>query len=335
MKLTVTYVNQLHGHQVMCFQLENQRHTRLAILNYGGIIQEFSVIDGNERINLLTPVEDLTVSRNNGRNINCLLGRVAGIIQASRFVYEGDVWNLPTNYYTHTINGGPHGFSTQFFNVTTDGEAGTITLHYQASEQFDGFPGTLDVAIVYQLTEDDAVHITFTGHQKERPGIFNPTIKTYFDLGKSVADITNSKLAINAQQRLLVDADNVPTGEVTAVSKDGFNCLNVQSLSIPSAGVAANYIMPPDLKQVAVTLTNSVTKRMVQVFSNHNGLYLEGAKLARGQLLASKQHLKPQAVVIMPQNLPNSVNIPEFGSISIAVGETKRYDIIYRYIKIN
>lgn len=325
MHLTTSGIATVRGHQVVRAVLENHHQTRLAVVNFGGMLQEFSVLDGYERVNLITPSTAMpSASGYNGSALNHVIGRVAGIIEASRFVYQADVWNLPTNYYQHTLNGGPHGFDQQMFTMTTDANQGSVTLTYQAQEAFDGFPGDLLTTVTYRLTEDDCVHVTFTGHQTNQAGVFAPTLNTCFQLGKT-QDSSDWHLQINGSQRLVVDALSVPTGLVQTEWDTPLDFTRLRRIGrLPCGGVT--FIVPADLKQAAVTIVDPVTRRQVEIYSNRHGLYV-------GQPKDTNQQPAVGTMMLVPQNLPNSVNIPEFGSISIAVDTPKSYDIIYKYIK--
>lgn len=325
MKLTKNCIATVRGHPVMRIELENQHQTRLAVLNFGGIMQEFSVVDDHERVNLLATPTEITSVINNGSAINHVIGRVAGVIEASRFVYQNDVWNLPTNYYQHTLNGGPHGLTNQIFAITTDANRGIIALTCQAQEAVDGFPGTLMMTVTYCLTEGNCVHVTLTGQQTQQPGIFAPTLNTYFHLGNA-CDIRSLQLQVNGSQRLVVDSAGVPTGTVATVLDTPFDFTRLHQIDSLLSGLEITYVVPADLKQAVAVIADPVTKRSVQIYSNRHGLYV-------GQPIQTGHQSSVGAIALVPQNLPNSVNIPEFGSIAIAVDATKSYDIVYKYIK--
>lgn len=324
MNLTVTCIGTLATHRVLRFELENQHQMRLAVLNYGGLMQEMSVLEHNGRVNLLLmPQEFPQVIKQKGYD-NHLIGRVAGVIENSCFMTTDRWWNLPTNYYQHTLNGGPNGFDHQFFDVEPQPELGMLTLHYWATERTDGFPGKVAVSISYQLTADDCVHVTFKAQQFERPGIFDPTLKTVFAVTAAATDdLLRPQVLVNGHQRLATDELVVAKGLV------GDEVTKGHQINLPVVGHSTTYIVPADLTQLAAQITDPVSQHQIQMFSNRQGLYVASSR----QTGTEQQGIN--GLTIMAQSLPNSVNIPEFGSISIAVNATKRYDIIYKYIKIN
>ncbi|CAH0415865.1 hypothetical protein KAR50_00920 [Periweissella fabaria] len=326
MNLTVTCIGMLATHRVLRFELENQHQMRLAVLNYGGLMEEMSVLEHKGNL-LLTPPELPQLIKQKGY-ANHLIGRVAGVIENSCFMTADRWWNLPTNYYQHTLNGGPNGFDHQFFDVEPQPELGMLTLHYWATERTDGFPGNVVVSISYQLTADDCVHVTFKAQQLERDGIFDPTLKTVFAVASAAtADLLRPQVLVNGHQRLVIDEVGIAKGlvvdEVTKGPQLG------HQINIPVVGHSATYIVPADLTQLAAQITDPVSQHQIQIFSNRPGLYVASSR----QTGTEQQGIN--GLTIMAQSLPNSVNIPEFGSISIAVNATKRYDIIYEYIKIN
>ncbi|SUP58891.1 Uncharacterised protein [Weissella viridescens] len=51
--ITKTHFGEVSGKPVEKYTIENQNQTRLSVLTYAEIVQEFSVIDNNERVNLV------------------------------------------------------------------------------------------------------------------------------------------------------------------------------------------------------------------------------------------------------------------------------------------
>lgn len=340
-----TVFGEIDGRKVLKYTLENDNGTRLGILNYGGIIQEFSVIDHGERINLVLSSDDIRAFIDNSYTINRIVGRTAGRIKDGAWTMNHEIIQVPQNEKGNSLHGGSQGFAHQFFNVHIDEENGSIILSYLAKEIVDGYPGNLSVTVMYHLDHQDTLTIQFTGQQSEKNGVFNPTQHTYFNLGDSqVTDILQHNLYVNSHQHLSVKADKIPTGQYVNNEKSPFDLKNKTDLSkiLPMMASTSKergfddiFVVPDDITQIAATIQDQVSGRKINIYSDRNAMIVYTAS----QLDTSVTDLNRgdghpwEAVALEAQTLPDSENIPYFGDVTIKKDEVKQYNIIYEYQK--
>ena len=320
------------GRDVQRYTIENARGTRLSVLDFGGIWQEFSVLDGGERVNLLLASDDLAGYTQNPFYINRVIGRTAGRIDGGRV---GNT-QIPGNEGENVLHGGMHGLSEQFFDVTVD--ANKIQLTTQMTRAIDGFSGTLDVTVTYTLSDEDAVTISFTGKQSEADGVFNPTSHVYFNLGDT-ADVTAHDLWVNSTQHLAVRADKIPTGEFVANAGSAFDLEKQSDLGGALAELADTAeggfddIFVVTGPKIAV-LRDRKSGRQITLESTRNGLVVfTGNSFTADMALNHGAGHAWEAVALEAQTLPNSMNLPQFGDVTLRAGETVTHEIIYRYTK--
>lgn len=334
-----------NGQSVYRYTIENAHGTRLSVLNFAGIIQDFSVIDEGELIPLVLSSDDFTdLTRDYA--INRLIGRTAGRIGGAQWQQNDQLIQTPANENGHSLHGGPAGFGEQFFDVTVDEEQQTITLSRLQHASEDGFPGDLKMVARYQLTADDRVVIELTGEQLETGGVFNPTVHTYFNLAdQQTTDILQHDLQLNSQQHLVLDSDKIPTGHVVDNAGTPFD-LTQQSLAealqtlkktTPEGGFDDVFVVKPSLTKAVAVLRDQVSGRQISVYSDRNAAVVFTANQLDEATLQNLNRGDGHpwvAVAIEAQNLPNSPNIPSFGDVTLAPGEQRTHTIIYAYEKI-
>lgn len=331
----------MDGQPVMRYTLENGQQTRLSILNYGGIVQEFSVMDGQNRVNLVLSAADMT-GFNNGYNINRAIGRTAGRIGNASWTQNGQNIEVPANEGPNNLHGGAAGMGNQFFDVyMTDNEIQlTRTMH----QDEDGFPGDLAVTISYTLNEDNTVAITFKGQQYGQDGVFNPTQHLYFNLGSS-DDIKEHQLWLNSQKRLAVGPDKVPTGELSTNAKSPYAVqppvkladllTQLQAVSTEQ-GLDDAYLVSATADEPVATLRDLPSGRQVDIYSQRNAIVAFTASQLTDQEVVGTNHGDGHsyiALALEAQTLPDSEHHPDFGDVTIEAGKRKSYTIRYRYHK--
>ena len=85
--------------------------------------------------------------------LGALVGRVANRIKAGQFSLNGQDYHLAVNNGPNHLHGGIKGFSYQVFDYTIEDEH-TLKLHYLSKDGEEGYPGDLDLTVIYTLKED-------------------------------------------------------------------------------------------------------------------------------------------------------------------------------------
>lgn len=343
MEITKQQFGHYQDQAVYKYTLENQHHTRLSVLNYAGILQEFSIIDGGQRINLVVSSDQIEGFTANNYNFNRVIGRHAGRITAGKWMQAGAKITVPTNENGHSLHGGANGLGEQFFDVKLNAENDEIILTCKLTPEIDGYPGTLVTTVHYQLTDDDQVKITFEGLQGVSEGVFNPTVHTYFNLSDpNQADITGMTLQVNATKRLELTTTKVPTGVMVPVKGTLFDFTTPTNLGerlrqfavlTTEKGLDDAFVADRVATEPVAILTDINSQREVKIFSDRQGVVVYTAN----DLPTSVTHLNRglghpyEGIAIEAQGLPDAVNHSNFMATKIAPLETKTYAIMYQY----
>jgi len=154
------------GIDVEEYTLTNANGMEVKIITYGGIITSIRVPDryGNmANVTLgFSNLEDYETL--NSSYFGAIIGRYGNRIANARFTLEGVEYTLAANNGPNSLHGGLKGFDKVVWEAeeveAEDGVA--LSLHYLSPDMEEGFPGNLDVTVVYTLTDANELRIDFT-----------------------------------------------------------------------------------------------------------------------------------------------------------------------------
>ncbi|TAG70456.1 MAG: hypothetical protein EAZ26_06075, partial [Runella slithyformis] len=130
--------------------------------------------------------------------------------------------DLASSYLTKLKNQ-EIGFDKAVWEAKTIDAENALQLSYVSKDGEEGFPGALTCTVLYKLTDEGALEITYTA-TTDKPTVVNLTNHTYFNLtGEAKNDILGHELTLNADRFLPVDAGLIPTGELRAVQGTPFD----------------------------------------------------------------------------------------------------------------
>jgi aldose 1-epimerase len=207
------------GTPVELFTMVNGRGMEASIATYGGIVTRLTVPDRNGIMaDVVLGYDTLEEYCNDCCYLGCIVGRVANRISGARFILDGTEYGLDENLEKHHIHGGVRGFHARVWTSeereTADGPA--LVLRYVSADGEQGYPGTLDVSVVYTLIED-GLRMDYRA-VTDKPTMVNLTNHAYFNLsGASRSDILDHVLTISGSRYLAMDTDQIPTGQVENV----------------------------------------------------------------------------------------------------------------------
>jgi len=148
-------------------------------------------------------------------------GRVCNRIAGGKFELEGHQYQLPLNDGMNCLHGGDNNFSLRYWQVdknTLTNDSVTLTLVSCDGDQ--GFPGTLNLSVTYQLSEDNKLSIKYLANT-DLTTVINLTNHAYFNLGEN--DCQSLYLQMMSSAFLETDASNIPTGKIVSVSDTDYN----------------------------------------------------------------------------------------------------------------
>lgn len=220
MSISKVKFGELNGEIVYAYTLTNKSGFCVEILNFGGIIRKIIY----KNTDVVLGRDTLEEYLNNEGYFGALIGRNSNRIKDSKFVFSGKEYKLYANDGKNNLHGGKVGFDKKIWNVKTiDGDEPALVLSYVSPDGEEGFPGNLDVEVIYTVTEDNSIKIQYSG-VADSDTVFNMTNHSYFNLnGHNSGSIEKHSLWINSDFYTPNCEECIPTGEILSVKNTPFD----------------------------------------------------------------------------------------------------------------
>jgi aldose 1-epimerase len=330
------------GVDVQRYTLRNASGMSVRIITYGATVTEVLVPDRLGRLDdVVLGFDHLRQYESNTPYVGCTVGRVAFRITDARFELGGQTYHLTRNAGRHHLHGGVQGLSKVVWQAEPlpDSPSPAVRFSHRSPDGDQGYPGNLDVAAVFTLTDDNELRIDYTATTDQTTPV-NLTHHGYFNLaGAGSGDILGHVLQLDADRYSLTDADLIPTGELAPVRGTPLDFTQPMSLGARSAaagGYDLAYLRSapgPALVRVA-TLFEPVSGRRLEVATTspaiilYTGNYLDGSLTGKGGI-ALRQHA---GVCLETGHLPDAVRHASFPPILLQPGSVYRETCVYRFV---
>lgn len=313
-----------------------------SITNYGAKILSLLVPNRDgEKVDVLLGFSSMEEWQTLEPSFNAVIGRYANRIKNGCFTIDGQTYQLPINCAGNTLHGGLQGFQQQIWDIVGQ-SAYSVSLHYRSMDGEQGFPGTVDVYVTYQITKDNALRITYEA-KTTAPTIINLTQHAYFNLeGESSGSIREHILQINADSFTEMDDSNCPTGKILSVEGTAMDFRQPtrigdridDSLFAPTRGIDANWVLAhPFDQKLSLAATLSAAGRTMQVRTTAPGLQVYTANFVENNRGKTGTMYHPQnAICLETQNYPDAPNHPSFPSAILRPGEIYFSQTEYKFL---
>ncbi|OUN33337.1 aldose epimerase family protein [Massilimicrobiota sp. An80] len=321
--------------QIDMISMKNEQ-LEVVVSNYGCTIIKVIMADKNgHKDDVVLGYDDFTQYQTLDAYLGALVGRVANRIKAGQFSLNGQDYHLAVNNGPNHLHGGIKGFSYQVFDYTIEDEH-TLKLHYLSKDGEEGYPGDLDLTVIYTLKDD-----TLTAHYQATSSadtLINITNHSYFNLSGHKENIYQHTLQIHASQFACVDSDGLTTGELKDVEGTPFDFRQPaligerveQDDEQLKIGKGFDHPFLFDTQSNQVILTHEPTGRQLIVSTTlpqaqiYTANYLDGRSGKYGE-----RYYARDAVCIETQNMPDAIHLEEHPTTLLKKGET--YDEITSY----
>jgi len=319
------------------------------IIPYGAAVQSLKVPDRAGRVDDIVLGHDAFDGYLARRQyFGATVGRYANRIAGARFTIDGTEVALDANNGPNALHGGPEGFDRKLWRIESVAEQGdpTVVLSYVSADGECGYPGRLDVRVIYRLTGPMELSMTYEA-TTDRPTVVNMTNHSFFNLNGVVSgtNILDHHLMIPADHFLAVDPTAIPLpGPPASVAGTPFDFR--QSATIGARirdnheqvqlgrGYDHNYCLPPaDGVRLAARLEAPQSGRVFELLTDQVGLqfysgnFLDGSTSGKGGRL----HRQSDALCLEPHAWPDTPNRPDFPSARLDPGQVYRRTIVYRF----
>lgn len=340
MSLTKELFGTIDGREIYLFNLQNQNGMIIKITNYGGIITSIVVPDRDGNFDdVVLGYDSLSGYLRDTPYFGAIVGRYANRIAKGKFTLDGQEYNLAVNNGPNHLHGGITGFDKVIWNpeeITTNEEV-SLKLSYLSRDGEEGYPGNLEVTIIYSLNNKNELIIGYSA-KADKPTPVNLSHHSYFNLaGTTGRDILDQFLFIDADRFTVVDETLIPTGELREVTGAmDFRTPSAVGSRIAdvSGGYDHNYVLnnKGGFARVA-ELSDPVTGRIMEVFTDEPGLqfysgnFLDGTITGKGGIVYRKHF----ALCLETQHFPDSPNQSSFPNTILRPGDQYQQKTIYRF----
>ena len=219
MKKSLGFFN---NEEIFEYKIENKKGLAVTVLNLGGVITGiYTPNKDGKKENIVLAYNDLESYFESPSYYGGIIGRTSGRIHKGEITIGGKKYFLNKNYGVNSGHGGSIGFNKRMWKVKESKNSLELTLKSLNLEE--GYPGEVDVKVVYELNDDNELLFKITGKGTEDT-LLNITNHSYFNLsGDYKKDILDEKLKITSNKILKIDENGTPTGETYNVLNTPFD----------------------------------------------------------------------------------------------------------------
>ena len=177
------------GQEVQLYTLTNAHGLKATITNYGGIVTSLQVPDKQGKLgNIVLGFDNMSGYQSPeflkaGPYFGALIGRYGNRIKGGKFTVDSKEYTLAKNNGPNSLHGGLKGFDKVIWQAepgsSADGQ--NLKLTYLSKDGEEGYPGNLNVTVVYTLTSNDELKIDYTATTNKATPV-NLTNHSYFNL---------------------------------------------------------------------------------------------------------------------------------------------------------
>ena len=324
------------------YTLTNKAGMQVSIINYGGIVTKLITPDKSGAMgDVVTGFENLDGFLQKGNPyFGALIGRYGNRIAKAKFTLNGKEYTLAANNDGNTLHGGNKVYDKVVWTAEKMPGDSSLKLTYASKDGEEGYPGSLNVEVIYTLTNDNALELEYTATTDKVTPV-NLTSHCYFNLsaGKD-STILGHELMIKANAYTPVDTKLIPTGEMETVKGTPMDFTNSKlvgkDIATVEGGFDHNWILEKkyhEYGKIAV-LYHPASGRMMEVWTTEPGLQFYSGNFLDGTLANTKggqKYVKHAALCLETQHYPDSPNQPAFPNTILNPGEKYHQTTVYKF----
>ena len=334
------------GQEIDLYTCTNENGLAAKMMTYGAIIVSLETPDREGKMaNINLGFDKLDGYLPRHPYFGSTVGRFCNRIAKGKFTLDDQEYTLATNNDPNHLHGGEAGFDKHVWRaeeVKTD-EAVGVKFTRRSPDGEEGYPGNLDVTVVYTLTNADELKVEFAATSDKATPI-NLTNHNYWNLaGAGSGTIEEHELQIEADKYLPVDGTLIPTGELADVNDTPVDFTTSHKIGerlkqIKADPVGYDHCFALRSQDGSLALAARVREpssgRVMEVWTTQPGIqfytgnFLDGSEGGEGGG-GFKQY---GAFCLETQHYPDSPNQPEFPSTILKPGEKYEQTTLHRFL---
>jgi aldose 1-epimerase len=331
-----------HSH---LYILKNKNGVQAAITNYGAHLISLAVPDKTGKLtDVVIGFDDIDKYKDAlSAYYGATIGRYGNRIAKGHFVLDGRRYDLFINNKPNTLHGGKKGFNDVIWDAIQLNDS-TITLSNLSKDNEEGYPGNLQCKVTYELTNDNAVKISYDA-TTDKNTVVNLTNHSYFNLnGIGSGTILNHIVQLRAANYTPIDSTSIPTGKIDPVAETPFDFTKPATIGSRindsngqlknGKGYDHNFVLDKhDMTIPVATVTGDESGIKMEIFTEEPGLQFYSGNFMTGAntMLGGKKDDYRTGFAMETQHFPDSPNQPQFPSTELKPGEVYRTVTIYKF----
>ncbi|MFP5042031.1 aldose epimerase family protein [Parasediminibacterium sp. JCM 36343] len=324
------------------YTISNPSGMQVSIINYGGTVTKLITKDkAGKDGDVVLGYDSLSGFLQKGNPyFGALIGRYGNRIAKAKFSLDGKEYKLAVNNGANTLHGGLKGYDKVVWTATKLPGDSSLQLVYHSKDGEEGYPGNVDVTVVYSLSSANELKIDYKAKTDKATPI-NLTNHCYFNLSAGAdSTINNHELMILAAQYTPVDTSLIPLGKILDVKGTPMDFtvpkLVGKDLDSVQGGYDHNWVLTrtgKGLEKIA-TVYHAASGRLMEVYTTEPGIQFYSGNFLDGTLTNTKggaKYVKHAALCLETQHFPDSPNEPSFPSTILKPGETYTHTTVYKF----
>ena len=338
----------IDGKQTDLFILKNEKGAEMAVTNYGGAVLAIMMPDKNGKY---ANVIQGHVSIDNVVNspegyLSTLIGRYGNRIADGKFELDGKEYQLAVNNGPNSLHGGPTGYHARVWDAEQI-SAQSVKLHYLSADGEEGFPGNLDITVIYTLSNDNEFIIDYSA-TTDKKTLVNLTHHAFFSLAgldNPTATVDNNIVTINADYYTPINEVAIPTGEIAPVEGTPMDFRTPHTIGsrindsfqqlVFGSGYDHNYVLnkhEQDALTFAAKCVEPISGRSMEVYTTEPGVQVYTANFHTGFAgWHGTTFPRRSAICFEAQHFPDTPNKGHFPSCVLKPGNTYKQVTIYKF----
>jgi len=335
------------GQTTTLYSLSNANGVQVKVTNFGGVITSINIPDKNGKLgDIVLGFDNVDGYLKNKSFYGALIGRYGNRIDKGQFSIDGKKYQLDINDGTNHLHGGGKGLWQVLWDAKpfkTENSVG-VTLTHTSPDGDQGYPGTLKLKVVYELTNGNEFTVKYNA-TTDKPTHVNMTHHPYFNLaGKG--SILDQELYINASRYTPVNSTLIPTGELADVAGTPFDFTTAHAIGKMigqeneqlknGGGYDHNYVLnkkSDDEWGLDARFSDPVSGRVLEVYSDEPGIQFYSGNFITGKVVGKGVTFEHRgAICLEPQHYPDTPNKPNFPSTLLKPGTEYNSKIGFKFL---
>ena len=319
----------IDGRDCHLYTIENEK-VILKVSDYGASI--VSLILKEKNVDIIQGFDSVDGYINDVPYMGGSIGRVCNRIGYGKFVLNDKTYNVTINNGPNSHHGGKYGFDKKLFSAEVFKDS--IILKYLSKDKEEGYPGNLNVTVIYKLLES-GFEYSYEGIS-DQDTLFSMTNHAFFNFnGPTSTSALDHIVQTDCVDVACVNSDGLTLDEVFDARNTPFDFRKAKSLEkdinenhkqlINGSGYDHHYVVGGEgYRKMVSCFANDIK---MDIYSDSPGFHLY-----TGNFLDGKAHGKQggnfprrSAVCFETQYYPNAINYNNQTKPILKANEVKKH----------